>query len=44
VFLQKDNKDEKKQFKLIEELEKLIDITKWYNISEVKYAKYFSYL
>ena len=28
VFLQKDNKDEKKQFKLIEELEKLIDITK----------------
>ena len=28
VFLQKENKDEKKQFKLIEELEKLIDITK----------------
>ena len=28
VFLKKDNKDEKKQFKLIEELEKLIDITK----------------
>ena len=28
VVLQKDNKDEKKQFKLIEELEKLIDITK----------------